>query len=296
MSAPSSCRGILISGLTNTARTQMAEAFLRSFTQNRIFIQSGGVHFSSGIIHPLALEVMADIGLPLTGHTVHSLESARRQRGTFDVLVSIDQPYGNMPASSPSSSGYSPPSMGQRGADRYQQLASVSKAYSSFDQQLFQGEGNSNGRAAPGGHHGKGPLPFVNMLFPSTPSHWTLGLDASDARLRTQLWSPADPQIAHEGSTRRFQDHIYEGEPLFTMVELNTMRKDMRLTERWYVSEVCCPFAAEREASYRQRFVEARNDIEDRCRKLVKKLEDFYDDRFAVRGCGDEGSAQEQVA
>lgn len=267
----------------------MAEAFLQSFTQNRIFIQSGGVHFSTGIIHPLALEVMAEIGLPLTGHTVHSLESARRQRCTFDVLVSIDQPYSNMPASSPSSSDFSSPSMGQRGADRYQQLASVPKAYASFDQQLYKGEENTHRRAAHGGPHGKAALPPVNMLFPSTPSHWTFGLDASDARLRTQLWSPADPQIAHEHSTRRFQDHIYEGEPLFTMVELNTMRKDMRLTERWYVSELCCPFAAEREASYRQRFVEARDDIECRCRKLVRRLEDFYGECFAVSGRGDEG-------
>lgn len=291
MPGPSSCRGILIAGFTNVARTQMAEGFLRCFTENRIFIQSGGVHFATGVVHPLAEEVMKDIGIPLTGHTVHTLESARRQRATFDVLVSIDQPgelIPSPPSSVSSSSSHSPSSMRsipqveRRGADRYQQLASVPHWYASFHEKLYHTsvQESSVWSTTESGKKTKNDGPPLNLLFPSTPSHWTFGLDASDARLRSQLWSPADPQIAHDTSTRRFQDHLYQGEPLFSTVEVNTMRKDMRFTERWHIAEVHLPFATEREEEHRRRFVEVREEIQRRCRELVRRLEEFYDERL----------------
>lgn len=304
MSGPTSCRGILIAGVTNMARTQMAEAFLRSFTRNRIFIQSGGVQLSTGKIHPYALEVMNAIGLPLTGHTVHTLESARRQRATLDVLVSIDHPHEMIsPPSSPCVASYVSSahrrregregqgerrhrSGGHRGSDRYQQLASVRHQLDSFHQRLYQGEGHiipiktadrgRTRREEEERNSNSTCTSSLNLLFPSTPSHWTFGLDASDARSRSQLWSPADLQIAQEASTRRFQDHLYEGEPLFSTLEVNTMRKDMRFTDRWYIPEVHIPFATEREEEHYQRFVEAREELRYRCRELVRRLEDFY--------------------
>lgn len=223
----------------------MAEAWLRHLSQGHLPVQSGGVHLGTGRIHPLAEEVMAEVQVPLTSHSVHTLEAARRQRGTFDVLVSIDD------SSDPL---YAGPDQHRR-ADRYQQLQRVKEARARQHRSLY----------AP-----------HRRLFPPTPSHWSVGLDATDARARTDLWSPADPMIAHETSTRRFQDHVYEGEPLFSRLELNTMRREMRLSEQWVVEALHTAYAAEREGEHRRRFVMARDEIRRHCERLIERLTAFY--------------------
>lgn len=203
----------------------MAEAILRYLTRDRLFIVSGGVHFGSGVIHPMVQDVMKAMGVPILGQTVHTLESARRQRHTYDVMVSIiEKPKHQQQQQQPSSS-----------------------------------------------------------LFPSTPSHWSLTLNATDARQRFDLWSPADPMIMHENSTRKFQDSIYEGEPLFMRLETNTMKKDMQLVEDWVVPDVSTTLPAERVTAHRQRFEVARDELVRRSVKLVHRLEEVYGEQLLLQ-------------
>eukprot|EP00796_Vickermania_ingenoplastis_P010761 gene10761-7489_t len=254
MRQPSSCRGVLIAGVTNTARTQMAEAFLRHLSGGRVPVHSAGVHLGAGVIDPLACSVMAAIGVPLQHHSVCTLAAARRHQCN-DVVISIDAPYG---------SGVG------RETHRLQQLPAVQRAKERTRRRLHA---DSN-------------------LYPATPAHWSTGFDATDARQRVQLWSPADPRIAYETSTRKFQDHLYEGEPLFMRLELSTARRMARLSVRWEMAELSGAFAAEREAQRLRRFLLARDDIHRRCVRLLRRLEAFYEERLLVHDEEDQDSAE----
>jgi arsenate reductase (thioredoxin) len=51
----------------NSARSQMAEAFLRHYAGERFEVHSAGLDPKE--IHPLTIQVMEEVGLTLTGHT-----------------------------------------------------------------------------------------------------------------------------------------------------------------------------------------------------------------------------------
>lgn len=51
----------------NSARSQMAEAFLRHYAGEHFEVHSAGLEPKG--IHPLTFQVMEEIGLPLSGHT-----------------------------------------------------------------------------------------------------------------------------------------------------------------------------------------------------------------------------------
>lgn len=239
----SSCRGVLIAGVSNCARTQMAEGILRELTGSRLFILSGGVRHNA-VVHPLAIKVMKAIGIDISGQSVSTLEAARRQPHTYDVYISIDAPYTN------------------RRADRYQRHFTAKEAEDYAGREL-SGD----------------PL-----LAPSTPSHWWIGLDSTDAQQRWTHWSPRDPSVFHEKSTRRLQDHIYEGEPLFMHLGTSMLRRHTKVTERWEVAEVNERYAMESSEDHEQRFVASRDLIEAKCLLFVRRLETYYKQPLLVEG------------
>jgi arsenate reductase (thioredoxin) len=51
----------------NSARSQMAEGFLRTMAGNRFEAQSAGTEKTA--VHPLAIRVMAERGIDISGHT-----------------------------------------------------------------------------------------------------------------------------------------------------------------------------------------------------------------------------------
>jgi arsenate reductase len=60
------CKGkVLFLSTGNSARSQMAEAFLRHYAGNHFEVHSAGLEPES--IHPFAVRVMEEIGIPLTG-------------------------------------------------------------------------------------------------------------------------------------------------------------------------------------------------------------------------------------
>ena len=58
-------KNVLVLCAHNSARSQMAEAFLRKHGGDRFTVQSAGLHATE--IHPLTHQVMAEVGLPLEG-------------------------------------------------------------------------------------------------------------------------------------------------------------------------------------------------------------------------------------
>ncbi len=59
----------------NSARSQMAEAFLREFAGERFEVESAGLE--PGTLNPLVVEAMAEIGIDISG---------KETRGAFDLL------------------------------------------------------------------------------------------------------------------------------------------------------------------------------------------------------------------
>jgi arsenate reductase len=69
----------------NSARSQMAEGLLRDRYGDRYEVHSAGVEATE--VRPLAVEVMREVGVDLSGHTsttVDDLEAA-----TFDIVVTV---------------------------------------------------------------------------------------------------------------------------------------------------------------------------------------------------------------
>jgi arsenate reductase len=69
----------------NSARSQMAEALLRTLSQGQIDCFSAGTHPRP--VHPLAIKVMAEIGIDISAHTSKSLE--RYLEDNFDFVISV---------------------------------------------------------------------------------------------------------------------------------------------------------------------------------------------------------------
>jgi len=69
----------------NSARSQMAEAFLRTFYGDRFEAYSAGV--TPTHIHPYTIEVMKEIGIDISEQQTKSIEQFRGE--TFDYVITV---------------------------------------------------------------------------------------------------------------------------------------------------------------------------------------------------------------
>ena len=69
----------------NSARSQMAEGFLREFGGDLVEVESAGTQPSR--VHPLAIETMARHGVDITGHRSKSMEEFTNR--TFDYVITV---------------------------------------------------------------------------------------------------------------------------------------------------------------------------------------------------------------
>jgi hypothetical protein len=241
----------------------MAEAMLRHQSGNRLFVLSGGVR-PTARVHPLALDVMEEMGFEgMRGSCApKSLSSAMESARTFDVYVSIDEAYGS-------------------GRSVGVGVGSGSGSGECRDE--------SRGDERTSGEHSASPWEGLidggtrdELLFPSPPGHWACAADATDVHRHWMLWSPRNPSIFHERSTRKFQD-VYEGEPLFSESQRSMIGASRRtLRERWVVEDVARRFAVEHEDEQRERFRAVRGTLWDRCLELLRRLESRYDEKLVV--------------
>jgi len=68
----------------NSARSQMAEGFLRSFGSDRIEVQSAGTRATR--VHPLAIAVMRELGVDISEHESKSVDDVGEG---WDVVVTV---------------------------------------------------------------------------------------------------------------------------------------------------------------------------------------------------------------
>lgn len=68
----------------NSARSQMAEGFLRSFAGDRFDVQSAGTKATR--VHPLAVSVMRELGVDISGQTSKSVDDVGEG---WDVVVTV---------------------------------------------------------------------------------------------------------------------------------------------------------------------------------------------------------------
>ena len=66
-------RGLLFLCVANSARSQMAEGLARAALGERVRVQSGGSRATS--VHPLAVEVMAEIGIDIGSQHSKSVDA-----------------------------------------------------------------------------------------------------------------------------------------------------------------------------------------------------------------------------
>ncbi len=78
-------RGVLFVCRANAARSQMAEAWARHLAPPAIEVASAGL--TPGQVHPLAIQVMAEMGLDLSGARSKSLSDVPLDR--FDLVVTL---------------------------------------------------------------------------------------------------------------------------------------------------------------------------------------------------------------
>jgi arsenate reductase len=68
----------------NSARSQMAEGFLRAFAGDRFEIQSAGTRATR--VHPLAIDVMRELGIDISRHESKSVEDVGER---WDIVVTV---------------------------------------------------------------------------------------------------------------------------------------------------------------------------------------------------------------
>jgi len=71
--------------VANSARSQMAEGLARNILGRKYHIQSAGSHPS--YVHPVAIEVMSEIGIDISKHTSKSLKNIDLTK--IDLVVTL---------------------------------------------------------------------------------------------------------------------------------------------------------------------------------------------------------------
>ena len=71
----------------NSARSQMAEAFLRKYGEERFVAESAGLE--PGTINPLVVEVMKEEGIDLSDKSTNSVYDYYREGRSYDYVITV---------------------------------------------------------------------------------------------------------------------------------------------------------------------------------------------------------------
>lgn len=78
---------VLFVCIHNSARSQMAEAFLNRCGDGRVHAQSAGLE--PGVLNPLVVRAMAELGIDLAGKSTQSVAQVLERGERFDVVVTV---------------------------------------------------------------------------------------------------------------------------------------------------------------------------------------------------------------
>jgi arsenate reductase (thioredoxin) len=76
---------VLILCTGNSCRSQMAEGWVRHDLGDRVEVHSAGT--TPCIVHPIAIQVMGEVGVDLSGHRSKSVEEFKGQ--DFDLVITV---------------------------------------------------------------------------------------------------------------------------------------------------------------------------------------------------------------
>ncbi|MBF0495570.1 MAG: arsenate reductase ArsC [Deltaproteobacteria bacterium] len=79
--------GVLFVCVHNSARSQMAEAFLRQLAGDRFEVASAGMEPTG--LNPLAIEVMKEVGLDISGNTAKSVFNLFNEGKSFQYVITV---------------------------------------------------------------------------------------------------------------------------------------------------------------------------------------------------------------
>lgn len=71
----------------NSARSQMAEAFLNQIAGDRYVACSAGLE--PGQLNPFAVKVMREAGIDISNHQTKSVQDILKKEKTFDIVVTV---------------------------------------------------------------------------------------------------------------------------------------------------------------------------------------------------------------
>ncbi len=78
---------VLFVCVNNSARSQMAETFLKKFAGDRFDVESAGLE--PGKLNPLVLEVMKEIGVDISENKTKSVFDFYKQGKEYDYVISV---------------------------------------------------------------------------------------------------------------------------------------------------------------------------------------------------------------
>ena len=81
---------VLFVCIHNSARSQMAEAFLRKFAGEQYDVESAGLE--SGKLNPVAMQVMEEEGIDMSAHYAKTTAEMLKQGKTYNYVITVCDP------------------------------------------------------------------------------------------------------------------------------------------------------------------------------------------------------------
>jgi arsenate reductase len=78
---------VLFVCIHNSARSQMAEAFLNQIGNGRFAAESAGIE--PGVLNPVVVEVMKEVGIDISGNATKGVHSFLALGRRFDVVITV---------------------------------------------------------------------------------------------------------------------------------------------------------------------------------------------------------------
>jgi arsenate reductase len=78
---------VLFVCIHNSARSQMAEAFLKEIASDRFIVESAGLE--PGKLNPLVVESMFNIGIDISGNKTKSIFDLKRDNKQYDYVIAV---------------------------------------------------------------------------------------------------------------------------------------------------------------------------------------------------------------
>ncbi|QAR33399.1 arsenate reductase ArsC [Geovibrio thiophilus] len=78
---------VLFICIHNSARSQMAEAFLNRMAPDRFHAESAGLE--PGGLNPFVVKVMADVGIDISGNSTNAVADYLREGRKYDYVIAV---------------------------------------------------------------------------------------------------------------------------------------------------------------------------------------------------------------